>query len=69
MTTTDVGVFWWLYPLDSHENGNKLMYAQVCQTMGLGSSTQRRPADKCRKRYGAASFDKGQVSKVQNGSI
>ena len=65
MTATDVDVFEWLCSLDSHGNGTKLEHVVTCSGVGSDSSAQCGSGNKCKKRYAAASLDKGQVSKLK----
>ena len=64
-TAADVDVLEWLCWLDSHGNGTKLVHIASCPGVGSDSDKQCRPGGHCKKRYAAASLDKGHASKLK----
>ena len=64
-TATDVGVFEWFCWLHSHGNGTKLVHIASCPGVGSHSDAQCQPGGHCKKRYAAASLDKGHASKLK----
>ena len=64
-TEDRVNVFEWFCWLDSHGNGTKLVHVASCPGAGSGSSAQCQPGGHCKKRYAAASLDKGRASKLK----
>ena len=64
-TATDVDVLEWLCWLDSHGNGAKLVHSASCPGVGLDSDLQYHPSRHSKRRYAAASLDKGHASKLK----
>ena len=64
-TATVVDVFGWFYWLDSHGNGAKLMHIASRPGGRSHSDAQCQPGGHCKKRYAAASLDKGHASKLK----
>ena len=60
-----VDVFEWSYWLDSHGNGTKLVLIASCPGVGSDSDAQCHPGGHCKKRYAAASLDKGHASNLK----
>ena len=64
-TATVVDVFGWFYWLDSHGNGAKLMHIASRPGGRSHSDAQCQPGGHCKKRYAAASLDKGHASNLK----
>ena len=65
MCIRDRDVLVWSCWLDSHGNGTKLVHSASCPGVGLDSDSQCQPSVHCKRRYAAASLDKGHASKLQ----
>ena len=63
-TTKDVDVFEWLCCLDLHGNGTKIVNIASVPGVGSDRDAPSHPGGHCKKRYAAASLDKGHPSKL-----